>query len=74
MHKQTKPQHDANFIEVLFILNSLLIILKNEKSLHINLYSSLYFLKLGITNPTPLNRNLVLEICKKEVIDRLVVM
>jgi hypothetical protein len=25
-------------------------ILKNEKSLHINLYSSLYFLKLGITN------------------------
>jgi hypothetical protein len=22
---------------------------------------------LGITNPTPLNRNLVLEICKKEV-------
>jgi hypothetical protein len=29
---------------------------------------------LGFTNPTPLNRNLVLEICKKEVIERLVVM
>ena len=26
-------------------------------------YNSKY---LGITNPTPLNRNLVLEICKKE--------
>jgi hypothetical protein len=22
---------------------------------------------VGITNPTPLNRNLVLEVCKKEV-------
>jgi hypothetical protein len=35
----------------------------------------LFFLPiLGLTNPTPLNRNLVLEICKKEVIERLVVM
>jgi hypothetical protein len=25
------------------------------------------YISLGITNPTPLNRNLVLEICKKRV-------
>jgi hypothetical protein len=26
---------------------------------------SYYIYKLGITNPTPLNKNLVLEICRK---------
>ena len=28
--------------------------------------------KLGVTNPTPLNRNLVLEICKKRDTEELV--
>jgi hypothetical protein len=35
--------------------------------------STLYII-LDITNPTPLNKNLVLEICKKGIIERLVVL
>jgi hypothetical protein len=31
----------------------------------INFSSFIIYYKLGVTNPTPLNRNLVLEICKK---------
>ena len=38
-------------------------------------YRAIYFLilnsayKVGVTNPTPLNKNLVLEICKKRDIE-----
>jgi hypothetical protein len=49
MHKQIKIQYDAYFIEGLFTLNMFLIVLMNEKALHIKFYSSLYFSKLGIT-------------------------
>jgi hypothetical protein len=40
------------------------------------LFFYLYFVTqiLGFTNPTPLNRNLVLEICKKKDAEGLVVM
>jgi hypothetical protein len=44
----------------------------NEKSLHINSYSSLYFLKLGITNPTPLTEISSSRFVGKKDIKRLV--
>jgi hypothetical protein len=75
MHKQ-KFQHDALFIIIIFVVFCYLFICLNEvftwdgecrKLTHIdkgkkNNYSPIISYKLGITNPTPLKKNLVLEI------------
>jgi hypothetical protein len=68
MHKQL-TLHDAPF-SLFNIFNA-----KMRKSSQVgnycfficlpNSYTFYFFQYLGITNPTPLNRNLVLEICKK---------
>jgi hypothetical protein len=46
--------------------------MKNSQNTNMNVFIYLYHYfslmqNLGITNPTPLNKNLVLEISKKEV-------
>jgi hypothetical protein len=52
------------------------IILKPHTIIFINLYDYYYYYfsdkNLGFTNPTPLNRNLILKICKERGTEGLV--